>query len=741
MRAGDVLDQRYHIIELVGKGRSEVFLARDDNLTGKLLAVKVIKKTSKDFDSFMREKTLLAKLSHPGIPTITQQIETETECCVVMNYYNGETLYHRIKREKINRVDGEIASMKKREDEVLGWFKSMCEILIYIHTLYKKKNAGVSAPVIHRDIKPENIMLEDSGVRLIDWGIAGEFRRGVPDMGPNWGTPCYAAPEQCPEGAKYIDERTDIFSLGATMYYALTSEDPPKDKKNIPPVASVNPNISEGMGIIVDKCLQYNPEKRYQSASELLDDLNHIDNLTKQTKREKQRSLVFFGLCILICLIGSLISIVSNSVINSRNSDNFISKIQLADAKYDEALYYQRNGDSQKSKEALGKAAEFYKQAITYDKSNVDTYLRLFECMLQRDASSYSDASYNAQLTNAIDVMRRQYIDEKSSGVYHSNRLMYSVASKCLTVIDNPVYSGYAVQYLELIKESRAYRNNDFNEGFSKIEIDSMYLMATSLSSPINENNISELVEAMENLETETENSSNSFDEKLTNYLNLIRTYNRYSTFMDQSGSDPYAAILRIGQKSREAIESLANYSESLSFNGVIPLYQTVAESLYEQATLDTNNQAKRVHYEQSIEWIKYLELFNPEMSAKLLLKYGNCYRGIYESYIQGSKSDSDISNSGSDASYLTSAREIYERVLLSEDTSPDIVGTKFSAQVGITFCCAYNKLYYGARIGELKTEYAKTVQMMKDNQNKLNLSQLSQYQSLKSFVNRMGVE
>ena len=245
----------------------------------------------------------------------------------------------------------------------------------------------------------------------------------------------------------------------------------------------------------------------------------------------------------------------------------------------------------------------------------------------------------------------------------------------------------------------------------------------------------------MENLETETENSSNSFDEKLTNYLNLIRTYNRYSTFMDQSGSDPYAAILRIGQKSREAIESLANYSESLSFNGVIPLYQTVAESLYEQATLDTNNQAKRVHYEQSIEWIKYLELFNPEMSAKLLLKYGNCYRGIYESYIQGSKSDSDISNSGSDASYLTSAREIYERVLLSEDTSPDIIGTKFSAQVGITFCCAYNKLYYGARIGELKTEYAKTVQMMKDNQNKLNLSQLSQYQSLKSFVNRMGVE
>ena len=448
MQAGDVLGNRYHLIDLVGKGRSEVFLARDGN-TSRLLAVKVIKKTSKDFDSFMREKALLAIFEHPGIPSIVDQIDTETECCVVMNYYNGETLYSRINRENNDSCNGEAVDIRKRESDVISWLKSLCGILTYIHTLYKKRNAIVSAPIIHRDIKPENIMIEDSGVRLIDWGIAGEFRRGVPDMGKNWGTPHYAAPEQRPVGAKYIDERTDIFSLGATMFYALTSVAPPKDKKNIPPIASINPNISEGMGIIIDKCLKYNPEERYQSAEELLDDLNHIESLSKKTRSEKKRSLVLFGLCIVFCIVGSVLSIVSNSIINSNNSDNYMSKIQLADAAYDDAMSYRRNNDAQKSEEAFATAADYYKQAITYNKRNIETYERLFNCYLLRNTSNDESS-----LMDAIDSMRRQYVDEKNSGAYHSNRLMYQIAKKCLTLSDNPLYIGYAVDYLELIKDS-----------------------------------------------------------------------------------------------------------------------------------------------------------------------------------------------------------------------------------------------------------------------------------------------
>ena len=742
MQAGDVLDNRYHLIEQVGESRSKVFLARDSNLTGKLVAVKVIDRTSKDFDSFIREKTLLSKLSHPGIPTIIQQIETETKYCVVINYYNGENLHERIERENKSVTGGDVIDMHKREAEVIEWFKSICEILIYIHTAYKKQNSDLTAPVIHSDIKPENIMIEDSGVKLIDWGAAGEFRRGVPYNGLSWRSPFYAAPEQEQAGAKYIDERTDIFSLGATMYYALTSVLPPKDKRKIPVITSINSNISEGMGIIIDKCLKYSPEDRYQSAAELLDDLNHVDTLTKKTRTQKMRSLVLFGICIFFCIEGVTISLVSNAVIDSRNSDNYMSKISLADKEYADALYYQRSGDAEKSDEAIGRAAEYYKQAIVYDKTNVDTYERLFDCLLKRDFSSYNESSYDEQLMSAIDIMRRQYVDEKNSGVYHSNRLMYLIAQNCLSLSDKIAYSGYAIQYLDLIRDSRSYKRGEFNDGFSKVEIDSMYLIATSLSISINDNNVKDLVAAMENLESETDSSVNNIEKKLTNYLNLVKLYNRYSSVISRGGYDPYKEVLRIGEKSRNIIENQLNYSEDLSFSGVVPLYQSVAESQYEAATVNTDAEIRRGHYETALEWFQKMEeeLFVLEMSPKLLLKYGNCYRGVYESYIQSSDSDSAISNSGIDSSYLVSAREIYSRVLAYEDASSDIETVKFNAQIGITFCHAYDRLYNRVYNGDLQSEYNKTVQMMKENQDKFGKPQLKQFNSLKSLVNSLGV-
>ena len=133
-------------------------------------------------------------------------------------------------------------------------------------------------------------------------------------------------------------------------------------------------------------------------------------------------------------------------------------------------------------------------------------------------------------------------------------------------------------------------------------------------------------------------------------------------------------------------------------------------------------------------------ELFVLEMSPKLLLKYGNCYRGVYESYIQSSDSDSAISNSGIDSSYLVSAREIYSRVLAYNDASSDIETVKFNAQIGITFCHAYDRLYNRVYNGDLQSEYNKTVQMMKENQDKFGKPQLKQFNSLKSLVNSLGV-
>lgn len=737
MKVGDVLDNRYQIIKLVGSGRSEVYLAMDSNLKGKVLAVKVIQKTSKDFDSFLQETKLLSKLNHQGIPNITQQIEDEKECCVVMSYYSGETLYDLAKRENVVEADGNVKSMKEREKEILEIFKALCEILIYIHSIYKNKDVDINSPIIHRDIKPENIMLTDSGVKLIDWGTAGEFTRGVADTRPSWGTKAYAAPEQFTLGPKYIDERTDIFALGATIYYALTAVTPGEDKKNIRPVTSINPNISEGMGIIVDKCLKYAPEDRYQYVDEILHDLERIDNLTKKSRNEKRRGLILFWMNLFLCIFGAVLSVVSNQMIYMRNSNNYQAKIQQAYSRYSDAVYYQKQGDSQNAESALDEAAEYYTEAIEYDGSDVDTYIMLFNCLLPHADSS----AYNEEVMNAVDIMRKQYIDEKDSYMYHSNQLMYVVSKKCIDISDNPIYAGYAAQYLKLIQESSDYSSGFFN----KSEIDSMYLIASSISTAMYETNIDDFVSELEELEEEIDKSNRSYDDKLDTYYTLINQYSRYSSYILSASANPYDAIERIGEKAKVIIESQSE-TESLTFSGVVKMYQMVAESLYEEAVVSSDLNEKREKYENALKWMEYISGLNSDLTAKLFLKWGNCYKGIYETYYQ---SNADFNTDGVNIddnilSNLSLAKEKYNQVLSSNDDENGIENTKFSAQIGITMCCTYDELRKpdaSRNLDEVKAEYEATKKMHKANFEVLGISQLSQYQSLTALIKILGVE
>lgn len=735
MKVGDVLDNRYQIIKLVGSGRSEVYLAMDSNLKGKVLAVKVIQKTSKDFDSFLQETKLLSKLNHQGIPNITQQIEDEKECCVVMSYYSGETLYDLAKRENESSADDNVKSMKEREKEITEIFKSLCEILIYIHSVYKNKDVDINAPIIHRDIKPENIMLTDSGVKLIDWGTAGEFTRGVADTRPSWGTKAYAAPEQFTTGPKYIDERTDIYALGATIYYALTGISPGEDKKNIMPLTSMNPNISEGMGIIVDKCLKYSPEERYQYADEILHDLEHIDSLTNKSRNEKRRGLIMFGMSLFLCAFGAVIYVVSNQMINTRDTNNYQAKIQQAYSCYSDAVYYQKQGDSQKAEIALDEASEYYTEAIEYDGSDIDTYIMLFNCLLpQADSTSYDE-----EIMNAVDIMRKQYIDDKDSAMYHSNQLMYVVSKKCIDISDNPVYARYAAEYLKLIQESDDYSNGIF----SKSEIDSMYLIATSISTSMYESDIDDFVKVLEDLENKIDKSNRSYDDKLNTYYTIINQYSRYSSYIVQTSSNPYEAIQRIGEKSKVIIESQAE-TESLTFSGVIKMYQMVADGLYEEAIVSSDLTEKRQKYQNTLEWMQYISGLNSDMTAKQLLKWGNCYKGIYETYYQNSASENSTDLSDDILSNLMLAKEKYNQVLNLSDDETGIENTKFSAQIGITLCCAYDELRKtdaSRDIKLVKEEYENTKKMHKENFEVLGISQLSQYQSLTALVKRLEVE
>lgn len=261
---GTFLEGKYEILKLIGRGgMSKVYLAMDKNLN-KQWAVKEIQKRgtreeSKIFiQSALAEANLMKKLDHPCLPRIVDIIEREEVIYVVMDYIEGEPL---------NRVlDKEGA---QEQEKVIRWAKDLCGALNYLH--------HQTPPIIYRDMKPANIMLQPNGnVKLIDFGIAREFKDGNIEDTTSLGTKGYAAPEQF-GGRGQTDPRTDIYCLGVTLYHLLTGKNPTEPPYKIYPIRHWNEQLSGGLENIIIRCTRTDPEERYQSCAELTYALEHYE--------------------------------------------------------------------------------------------------------------------------------------------------------------------------------------------------------------------------------------------------------------------------------------------------------------------------------------------------------------------------------------------------------------------------------------------------------------------------------
>ena len=156
---------------------------------------------------FDEEITLLSRLSHPRIPAFVDRFTEGGRRYFVMEYIPGMTLEQR--QEQTH------APLPERD--VLTWMIGVCDVLAYLHSQ--------RPPIIVRDLKPGNIMVTPSGdVRLIDFGIARTYKAGKASNTENLGTMTYASPEHL--GQTQTDARSDIYSLGATIYHLLTNTEP-----------------------------------------------------------------------------------------------------------------------------------------------------------------------------------------------------------------------------------------------------------------------------------------------------------------------------------------------------------------------------------------------------------------------------------------------------------------------------------------------------------------------------------
>lgn len=205
LKPGDKLGNRYLITSLLAKGgMGSVYLVQDQRLNDKELVVKEI--VLPDYsNAFVDEAKILTGLSHPFIPKITDYFmpDLSGNCYLVMEYINGVTLQKRFEDAK-NSLSLAV---------ILKYMLQLSEVLAYLH--HRER------PVVFRDLKPSNIMIDEyDNIRLIDFGIARNYEQGKMSDTVQMGTIAFAAPEQFEN--KQTDPRTDIFSMGAILYYLLT---------------------------------------------------------------------------------------------------------------------------------------------------------------------------------------------------------------------------------------------------------------------------------------------------------------------------------------------------------------------------------------------------------------------------------------------------------------------------------------------------------------------------------------
>ena len=346
---GTVIDGKYEILKEIGHGgMSTVYLAMDKRLN-KQWAVKEIRKKGSGkndeivVNSLLAEANLMKRLDHPALPRIVDIIDNGITIYVVMDYIEGESL------DKILNEYG-----AQPEDRVIEWAKQLCDALSYLHSQ--------KPPIIYRDMKPANVMLKPEGnIKIIDFGIAREYKEQNLSDTTVLGTKGYAPPEQY---SGQTDPRSDIFALGMTMHHLLTGIDP-RNGEPYAPVRQWNPELSEGIEIIIDRCVEPAAENRYQSCSDLLYDLEHPELITKGFKKKQKRKLISFIVALSLSIVLAVTGVGLDLAATSVNNNDYDVNIATSDPeKYFAAveIYPERT-------DAYEKLIEYYK---THDAANED---------------------------------------------------------------------------------------------------------------------------------------------------------------------------------------------------------------------------------------------------------------------------------------------------------------------------------------------------------------------------------
>lgn len=266
LEPGTVLRGRYEIVSVVGQGgMGAVYRAEDLRLEGRICAVKEVRPDpdvspralAQSREQFHREAIILARLDHPNLPKVSDTFSEGQREYLVMDFVEGRDL-RQMMEEK--RRQGTFLDERK----VLHWTEQLCDALEYLHSR--------NPPILHRDIKPSNVKLTPNGlIKLVDFGLVKLLATDedyTVTVLQGRGTIPYTPLEQYAGDTGHTDARSDVYSVGATLYHLLTNR-PPADAKQrflapdaLVPPRTLNSRISAATERAVLAAIAMHPDER-----------------------------------------------------------------------------------------------------------------------------------------------------------------------------------------------------------------------------------------------------------------------------------------------------------------------------------------------------------------------------------------------------------------------------------------------------------------------------------------------
>ena len=414
---GEILDGTYEILKEIGSGGTGVVYLAYHRRLKKYVVVKKLKTSMRDPQKIRVEVDILKGLHHPYLPQVYDFLELEGDVYTIMDYVEGKDLQCFLDEGFVFQ-----------EKELVRWMKQLCQVLDYLHTQ--------QPPIYHSDIKPGNIMVTVNGdICLIDFNISLGGESGADILGLS---PWYAAPEQYEKAQLtrahqdssflVLDGRMDLYSLGATFYSLMSGLLPDRMDSEFVPLSYLELPYSDALTNIVEKTMEQEPGKRYQTAAALGKALDYIYKMDSGYQRIQRQSRVLVAACGAFIVTGVLFCFYGIQIENRQAYEAAYEKFQTSAEKYEdtesirlgiELLNNSRFGNILK-KNPEDRAEVLYEVGNLYfAQEDYETSVEYYEEAVEEhgNPSYYRDLVIAAVRTGDVKLAERKLREAKREGL------------------------------------------------------------------------------------------------------------------------------------------------------------------------------------------------------------------------------------------------------------------------------------------------------------------------------------